>query len=213
MRHAVRTSLEPLVYLAAVMLAILPFAAAETSALWSSSVSAQVSVTSVGEASAPPQFHVGKSKATLTGGTGPFSPIAHVDGDRVWLDFGAVSADNSNNSPEVLLMYNPGNVPCTLRLSLSSEIRTLFSDVTLCPDVLMPGETSVLAMKLDTHGVTPGVYRGALTVTDQNSGLVKQIPLQVSVVASESRLQPAPSESEPQTSDLASSPTTGGEQP
>lgn len=212
MRRGVRTSWPRLAYIAAVTLAILPLAAVKTSALWSSSVSTTVRVTSAEDAPSSLHFRIGKSKATFTGGTGPFPSIAHIDGDRVWLDFGTVTTENSNNSPEVLLLGNRGTVPCTLGVSLSSDIHTLFSVVRLYPDVLMPGEASVLAMKLDTRGVTPGLYEGVLTVSDPHRNLVKRIPLQVRVVASEPKIEPDLSGSVEE-SGLASTLSTGSEQP
>ncbi|MHB1340879.1 MAG: hypothetical protein ACYC77_01460 [Coriobacteriia bacterium] len=170
---------------AACTITCLLLTAIQATALWSASVSVGVSI-STGEPvpqPAAPVFRAGKSRATFVGGTGPFPPIAHIDGDTVWLDFGIVSEGNSDNSPEVLLIDNPGEVAYALSVSLSPGLRSLFPQVNLSPAALGAHETAVLGMKLDTHGVPVGSYEGTLTVSDLFGSFSREIPVKVTVVA------------------------------
>jgi hypothetical protein len=155
----------------------------QAAALLGNSVSAGVRFKGACQQPIAAVFREGKSRATDAGGTGPSPRIAHVDGTSVWLDFGAVSEGNSNNSPEVLLIDNPGDIPYALSASLSTDIRTLFSVVSLAPESLPPGGTSTLGMKLDTHGVAPGSYEGTLTVADLFGSFTKEIQVRVKVLA------------------------------
>jgi len=180
-----RPSLQAIACIALGVVLLLGFSAGPTLALWSASVSTEFSITSAEPppASAPPVFRVGKSKATIVNGTGPFEPIAHIDGDRIWLDFGVLAEGNSNNSPEVLLIDNPGEVPYSLSAPLTTEIRGAFSAVWLEPATLSPGGTATLGMKLDTRGLAVGSYEGTLTVCDLSGAFSKDIPVRFEVVA------------------------------
>lgn len=167
-------------------------------ALWSASATVSVQIASAPPepVSAPPVFRAGKSKATIVNGTGPFEPIAHIDGDRVWLDFGVLAQGNSDNSPEVLLIDNPGEVPYALSASLTAEIRSAFPAISLTPAALFPGGTSTLGMKLDTHGLAVGSYEGTLTVCDLYGTFSEDIPVHFDVVAT-GAASDAPAQAQP----------------
>ncbi|MDP3630463.1 MAG: hypothetical protein Q8S43_05845, partial [Actinomycetota bacterium] len=185
-------------------------AVAQAFALWSATVSVGMSVSSAASEAAAPIFHVGKSKATFSGGCGPFPHIAHRDGDRLWLDFGVVPEGNSNNSPEVLLIENPGKVPYALSASLSANIRGLFRSVTISPEALTGGHTSVLGMKLNTQGAVPGSYEGTLTVSDLFGTFTRHIPVRVEIVGSggDETLNAEPT---PSVDSLPTGPGSGGD--
>ncbi|HEX9093295.1 MAG TPA: hypothetical protein VF902_04870 [Coriobacteriia bacterium] len=159
-----------------------PPALTGTRASWSDSVSQTVSISSA--RTAPPVFRPGTSRATYVSHGGPFPLIAHVDGAAVSLDFGEIGEGNTNNSPKVLFIDNPGPGALTLAASLSGDIVGLVREATLSPATLAAGQTATLAMKLDAHGATVGSHEGTITISDASIGFSKAIPVRVTVVSS-----------------------------
>lgn len=132
------------------------------------------------------ELSCGSSKKTYWDKPGPFDPIASKDtsGDLV-LDFGVITPENANNSPDVFRIKNISNQSVEVSFELLDGLGPLFSSVALLDaadgGTLLPGQTSRVRMKFPPHSKPVGEHHGNLKISACNGLLSRNIPLKITI--------------------------------
>jgi len=130
------------------------------------------------------ELSCGCSKKTCWDESGPFGPIASMDTTgNLMLDFGVITPENANNSPDVFRIKNISDDPIEISFTLSSNLEPLFSSVTLVDvadgKTLLAGQVARVNMKFAPHPKPIGEYQGTLKISACNDFLFRNVPVKV----------------------------------
>jgi hypothetical protein len=130
----------------------------------------------------------GKAKAERHDRSPAAQPIASVDADsKLRLDFGEVSAGNSNNSPDVFTIKNVSSSPLTVTVSASGDFAGFVDSIKVgkggATRQLEVDERQSVTINIKVPDDTPaGDYTGTVTVSAGEDSTPIRIPVVITVL-------------------------------
>jgi hypothetical protein len=184
----IRVKLIVLALALALSAALMARAASTTNANFSDTKAGTISGT-LGSWATTCTLEAGSSKAVHRACDGQDTPrvlpIARFDGDgRLYLDFGDLSAGNSNSSPDVFRLVSQDTVARRISFASEGEISPMIGAVALAhgASLLAAGAASRVSVKLRIPTCKPpGEYRGTLVISVGGAGLLR-VPMTLTVL-------------------------------